>query len=98
MRYWLICQRQAKPSNARHHPPRIQRIKHGVSRMKAVLFAVGCMPLLGALYYKTSGRKTDATQQILKAWVVAQRVETWVNFDVDNIVRTIFISLVQFGK
>jgi hypothetical protein len=33
-------------SNARHHPPRTQRIKDGVSRMKATLFAVGCMPLL----------------------------------------------------
>jgi hypothetical protein len=32
------------PPNARHHPPRIQRIRHGVARMKAALFAVGCMP------------------------------------------------------
>ncbi|MGH9961089.1 MAG: hypothetical protein ACREBC_28875, partial [Pyrinomonadaceae bacterium] len=38
--------RVAVLSNARHHPPRTQLIKHGVSRMKAALFAVGCMPLL----------------------------------------------------
>jgi len=38
---------KGKPPNARHHPPRIQRIKHGVSRMKAALFTVGCMPLFG---------------------------------------------------
>ncbi len=34
-------------ANARHHPPRTQRNKHGVLRMKAALFAVGCMPLFG---------------------------------------------------
>jgi hypothetical protein len=34
-------------ANARHHPPRIQRRQRQVLRMKAALFAVGCMPLLG---------------------------------------------------
>src|SRR5688572_7798134 len=33
--------------NARHHPPRIQPRYGQVSRMKAPLFAVECMPLLG---------------------------------------------------
>jgi hypothetical protein len=33
-------------SNARHRPPRIQRKRHGVLRMKAALFAAGCAPLL----------------------------------------------------
>ena len=33
-------------SKARHHSPRIQRNRHAVLRMKAALFAVGCMPLL----------------------------------------------------
>jgi hypothetical protein len=36
-----------KPSNARHHPPRIQRNRHGVLRIRAALFAVGCMSLGG---------------------------------------------------
>jgi hypothetical protein len=34
--------------NARHHPPRRTAELKQVSRMKAALFAVGCMPLLGA--------------------------------------------------
>lgn len=33
---------------ARHHPPREQRINHMVLRMRAALFAVGCVPLLDA--------------------------------------------------
>jgi hypothetical protein len=37
----------SKQPNARHHPPRRQRIKHGVLRMKAPLLAVGCMPMFG---------------------------------------------------
>jgi len=43
----LIAEKQRGiwQSNARHHPPRIQRIKHGVLRMKLMLFAVGCMAL-----------------------------------------------------
>jgi hypothetical protein len=31
--------------NARHHPPRTRRIRHGVLRMRVMLFAVGCMRL-----------------------------------------------------
>lgn len=34
--------------NARHQPPRIQLRQRQVSRMRATLFAVGCMALLGA--------------------------------------------------
>jgi len=37
---------QGKPPNARHQPPRIQLRQRQVSRMKATLFAVGCMALL----------------------------------------------------
>jgi len=37
----------SKRINARHQPPRIQHGYKGVSRMKAALFAVGCMALLG---------------------------------------------------
>ena len=32
--------------NTVSHPLRIQIIRHGVLRMKAALFAVGCMPFL----------------------------------------------------
>jgi len=46
----LACSIEAyeKTPNARHHPPRTQRIRHGVLRMTLTLFAVGCMPLLDA--------------------------------------------------
>jgi len=37
-----------KQSNARHQPPRTQPDYGQASRMKATLFAVGCMALLGA--------------------------------------------------
>jgi hypothetical protein len=37
-----------KRPNARHQPPRIQHIEHGVLRMRTTLFAVGCMMLLDA--------------------------------------------------
>ncbi|MCA1612870.1 MAG: hypothetical protein LC800_01705 [Acidobacteria bacterium] len=33
--------RQANPPNAGIEPPRIQRIKHGVLRVKVTLFAAG---------------------------------------------------------
>jgi hypothetical protein len=35
-----------KDLNARHHPPRRTAELKQVSRMKAALFAVGCIPLL----------------------------------------------------
>ncbi len=41
-------------ANARHHPPRRTAELKQVSRMKAALFAVGCMPLLGAAYIEGS--------------------------------------------
>ena len=46
-----------KESNARHQPPRTQPDYGQVSRMKAMLFAVGCMALLdGALIVTTDER------------------------------------------
>jgi len=35
--------------DARHHPPAHRLNKHSSYRMKAALFAFGCMPLLGCL-------------------------------------------------
>jgi hypothetical protein len=37
----LLTFQERKLSNARHYPPRVQRIGYGVLRMKATLFAVG---------------------------------------------------------
>jgi|GEM_PF-1757174 len=39
--------RPSSSPNARHHPPQRDAELNQVSRMKAPLFAVGCMPLLG---------------------------------------------------
>jgi hypothetical protein len=42
------CMRSSvsRPSNARHHPPRTQPRERQALRMRAPLFAVGCMLLL----------------------------------------------------
>jgi hypothetical protein len=41
----FMFQSRREQPNARHHPPRTQRDYGQALRMKATLFAVGCMPL-----------------------------------------------------
>ena len=55
-------------SNARHHPPRRDVELKQVLRMKATLFAVGCMPLL-------DGAMRLADSPAIRAFAAALRVE-----------------------
>ncbi|MBA3716398.1 MAG: hypothetical protein H0W76_28750 [Pyrinomonadaceae bacterium] len=47
-----------KAAERRHHPPRTHRRDGQVLRMKAALFAVGCMPLF---YERAVKRKNNST-------------------------------------
>ena len=64
---WIMAFHNTKQSNARHHPPRTQRIKHGVSRMRAALFAVGCMPLFGCLVLEPHNDYRQPQEELFNA-------------------------------
>ena len=52
-------------ANARIEMPRAQRIKHGVSQMRAALFAVGCRPLsCWSAPFRRAEHRTVATNRV----------------------------------
>jgi len=63
-----------KPSNARHHPPRIQRIKHGVLRMKAALLAAISNDWFGCPLLKPYTARRSPRRELFNARLAMSRI------------------------